>query len=1317
MKSFFVENKITHNYRGFQENFSLFGDNFKFVRFNYGIGNEPYLRIVQPNQSAGVKQSNTTTEANNSSVSSKQSITDSTSTTIRSMAELESLLKNGESGRTIDMRNSQVSPEVWMALARGDEVRVNLQQRAPERVNLFTPLFASIMQLVGGLNGAAYNEKLTEAVRGDLNKAADFVKRHGTSYSMNLLGGAEHIDVDATFTVLPKDKKDEHKTVDYTVKVPDLPNLTGGRRISDDISPPDRFRGSFDQGDPRFFSSEGYRELNSWLQGNKEEYKNHVVALREEFTKLTTTGNPPLSQDKAAEKLGFYPETVNGKHHSAKQTMDAFLNKVDFLFGPTKNPPMLERMMERTDQSNPTSPNKLDVLLANVGLNRGEITGKNGTKINNAEDFFREAAKDNLTDGQKQAFSSFLTSIDSTNQEFKKAVNDNGGIFLSRNDVARIVFDSAMVNGGNGVVYGGNAYASTALNDSQTRLRDGFTSTTRQLGGISNEEQSKAMLLLAYASKLSPGGNAADLHRIAGDLLKPGADFAKLLSAKTGVSEETIRANLTTLQQTISSNGDAKAALASMMPSPAPKLSFIEDYNPGNARDRSLSKLDSGQLNFMATELILRHRTGSDGNPIDVKMDGKIGPQHMTGIQELAVARAEALTDVAQILNGESPLSGEMKDAEWNLLAAKVYGVPAGQEPSKEQKNELKRLVKGEGSVSDPENARIDDVLQALENLTVRNTDGSVNSLKTDAIRAGASAFRTEKSESSVKTTTIAQLSDNQLAAFRDVISRADIPQEKKTAFLALLENKNLTLDGLMSNLKDHKPQLMQAVSGEIGALRSALTNSNDGMNLERHPEIAQLMGELGRVEESVLASANSESTGMTTEQIKEKNVQEAKLFHEKMNESVNNLLTAANAGAKTVNGKPIGDVIQELEGKYREFLLMGFPLNQDDVVSMANKFSEIRTKSGLNGFAEVRDSFLLAIEGGKISDNALNMTSREDSTIAKLSLVGSGQTTAEAKSPELTKRMIDRLNGNEPIKTQMKSIMNDNVVSNSELNSLFSAMANMGEQSAKEFFGIAERLLRHAKGSNDSQYVPDLSSMYESFKQAGKSHAEALRLTLESGQKAVPNNTAYTNFLSFIESPAYKSTPPNEQKAKLQAEFAKLPEEMRATGSNTERLFNQEIQRIDHKIGEQNFVTEFRQRALQNGDISNIPSQYADVQEVKEIKALVEGVNSLIEKNSADETWTTQDIRNASEYMNKLPEGQILNDFREAIKKQMEKAVDKYIVDAGTKVPSASEINDNVICLFPPLPNNTEIIYARLERQQQNQLNPLLGDQNLLRA
>lgn len=146
----------------------------------------------------------------------QQSVTDEQLTTIRSVGELETLLKGGQSGRVIDMRTSNISPEVWAALSRGEEVQVKLQQMAPERVNLFMPLVASVMQLIGGAQGASYNDALSQAVQGHVNKAADFVSRHGMSYSLNPFGGGQHIDVVAEFSVLSKPKEEKPETTPNT---------------------------------------------------------------------------------------------------------------------------------------------------------------------------------------------------------------------------------------------------------------------------------------------------------------------------------------------------------------------------------------------------------------------------------------------------------------------------------------------------------------------------------------------------------------------------------------------------------------------------------------------------------------------------------------------------------------------------------------------------------------------------------------------------------------------------------------------------------------------------------------------------------------------------------------------------------------------------------------------------------------------------------------------------------------------------------------------------------------------------------------------
>ncbi|MFN8575596.1 MAG: hypothetical protein U0354_01940 [Candidatus Sericytochromatia bacterium] len=154
---------------------------------------------------------------------SRKGATDQQTFVIGSMGELDSVLKGGKSGQMLDLRDHQISPEVYMALARGQKVEVELQQMAPERVNLFTPLLASFMQIVGGAGGGvAYNEALTSVItggattgggdRGQLGKAADFVNKYGGAYDLGF-GTGEHIDVVAKFRILNEEKPNKPEEV------------------------------------------------------------------------------------------------------------------------------------------------------------------------------------------------------------------------------------------------------------------------------------------------------------------------------------------------------------------------------------------------------------------------------------------------------------------------------------------------------------------------------------------------------------------------------------------------------------------------------------------------------------------------------------------------------------------------------------------------------------------------------------------------------------------------------------------------------------------------------------------------------------------------------------------------------------------------------------------------------------------------------------------------------------------------------------------------------------------------------------------------
>lgn len=179
-----------------------------------------------------------------------QSATDKQTYVIRSLGELEGPLREGQSGQMLDLRDHRVSPEVYAALSRGEAVEVQLQQMAPERVNLFTPMIASAMQIFGGMAGGVdYNEALSSVITGNrtngdgsdtgqLGKAAAFVNKHGTAYDLGL-GTGEHIDVVAHFRVLNEEgKKTEGPVVKPPAYTPPKPKKDVG---TEDISKPSHF--------------------------------------------------------------------------------------------------------------------------------------------------------------------------------------------------------------------------------------------------------------------------------------------------------------------------------------------------------------------------------------------------------------------------------------------------------------------------------------------------------------------------------------------------------------------------------------------------------------------------------------------------------------------------------------------------------------------------------------------------------------------------------------------------------------------------------------------------------------------------------------------------------------------------------------------------------------------------------------------------------------------------------------------------------------------------------------------------------------------
>ncbi|MFN8670780.1 MAG: hypothetical protein U0457_01700 [Candidatus Sericytochromatia bacterium] len=193
---------LNRNVHNFYQNTNLEKDIFGNKRVNYmggGVGSSTNS-VVYNNWGAQVKP------VNDSKQEEQRGVTDSITTVIRSPGELETLTKG---------RNAYMPPDVYAALARGEEVRVTLTQKPPERVNLLVPVFALFAQMAGS-GGAAYNDKLGEAIQGQkdksgrsvggtgLNAAAEFINKYGNDYSLNPFGGATHIDINAQYEILGK---------------------------------------------------------------------------------------------------------------------------------------------------------------------------------------------------------------------------------------------------------------------------------------------------------------------------------------------------------------------------------------------------------------------------------------------------------------------------------------------------------------------------------------------------------------------------------------------------------------------------------------------------------------------------------------------------------------------------------------------------------------------------------------------------------------------------------------------------------------------------------------------------------------------------------------------------------------------------------------------------------------------------------------------------------------------------------------------------------------------------------------------------------
>ncbi|MEK7434217.1 MAG: hypothetical protein AABZ74_13890 [Cyanobacteriota bacterium] len=214
-------------------------------------------------------------------------VTDSLTTTISSVGELQSLTKGN---------NAYLPPDVYAALARGEEVQVTLTQRPPERVNLLVPIFALGAQMLMS-SGSSYNDSLANAIQGvnksnngetantgtGLNAAAAFVGKYGNDYSLNPFGGATHIDIDAQYQILSRKQNDRIEPINYdNIKrtppkkinmpkingVPQIPSVTSDSPTPEAIPPiapserkpkPTTIGDILDKKDFRLMTTEGYK--------------------------------------------------------------------------------------------------------------------------------------------------------------------------------------------------------------------------------------------------------------------------------------------------------------------------------------------------------------------------------------------------------------------------------------------------------------------------------------------------------------------------------------------------------------------------------------------------------------------------------------------------------------------------------------------------------------------------------------------------------------------------------------------------------------------------------------------------------------------------------------------------------------------------------------------------------------------------------------------------------------------------------------------------------------------------------------------------
>ncbi|GIW22990.1 MAG: hypothetical protein KatS3mg068_1997 [Candidatus Sericytochromatia bacterium] len=142
-------------------------------------------------------------------VSGSRGVTHTLYTTVRSFEELHQVTK-GQGYQAV------MTPEVFRALSRGQAVQIKIEQQAPERVNLLTPMVTAVMALLGGMAGAAYNEKLMNTIGNDIRKAAEFVSKYGINYQFGL-GTGQHIERKVEFFLDDKKDNKENKPQEVTM--------------------------------------------------------------------------------------------------------------------------------------------------------------------------------------------------------------------------------------------------------------------------------------------------------------------------------------------------------------------------------------------------------------------------------------------------------------------------------------------------------------------------------------------------------------------------------------------------------------------------------------------------------------------------------------------------------------------------------------------------------------------------------------------------------------------------------------------------------------------------------------------------------------------------------------------------------------------------------------------------------------------------------------------------------------------------------------------------------------------------------------------